>query len=154
MPFGDENAGKTRSQSNKNKGEKRKKGTSNEQQPQSNNVLWKKKSIFFRLPYWKDNLLWHNLNVMHIKKNMMGNILGMILDMKGKTKDNLEARRDLQEMGLRRTLHPYMSENGTIYMPATCYTMFKEDKTRFLKVLQDVSVTPEKFIRITWNCLV
>ena len=51
MPFGDENAGKTRSESNKNKGEKRKKGTSNEQQPESNNVLWKKKSIFFRLPY-------------------------------------------------------------------------------------------------------
>ena len=51
MPFGDENVGKTRSQSNKNKGEKRKKDTSNEQQPESNNVLWKKKSIFFRLSY-------------------------------------------------------------------------------------------------------
>jgi hypothetical protein len=34
------------------------------------NVGWKKKSIFFTLPYWKDNLLQHNLNVMHIEKKM------------------------------------------------------------------------------------
>ena len=107
----DENAGKTRSQSKKNKREKRKKGTSNEQQPESNNVPWKKKSIFFRLSYWKDNLLRHNLDVMHIEKNVMDNIFGTILDMKGKTKDNLEAHRDLQEMGIRRTLHPYTVEN-------------------------------------------
>jgi hypothetical protein len=77
---------------------------------------------------------------MHIKKNIMDNILGTILDMEGKTKDNFEARRDLQEMGLRRTLHPYTTENGTIYMLTACYTMSKEDKTRFLKVLLDVRV--------------
>ena len=70
----------------------------------------------------------------------MDNILGTILDMKEKIKDNLEARRNLQEMGLRRTFHPYMSKNGTIYMPVACYTMSKEDKTRFLKVLEDVRV--------------
>jgi hypothetical protein len=29
-------------------------------------VFWKKNSIFFALPYWKDNLLRHNLDVMHI----------------------------------------------------------------------------------------
>jgi len=32
--------------------------------------VWKKKSIFFRLPYWKDNLLRHNFDVMHIEKKM------------------------------------------------------------------------------------
>jgi hypothetical protein len=52
-------------------------------------VLWKNKSIFFRLPYWKDNLLRHNLDVMHIEKNVMDNILGTLLDIKGKSKDNL-----------------------------------------------------------------
>ncbi|XP_058211658.1 uncharacterized protein LOC131323837 [Rhododendron vialii] len=31
---------------------------------------WKKPSIFFELPYWKDNLLRHNLDVMHIEKNV------------------------------------------------------------------------------------
>jgi hypothetical protein len=58
-------------------------------------VLWKKKSIFFRLPYWKDNLLRHNLDVMHIEKNVMDNILRTLLDMKDKSKDNLQARQDL-----------------------------------------------------------
>ncbi|XP_039115814.1 uncharacterized protein LOC120251341 [Dioscorea cayenensis subsp. rotundata] len=31
--------------------------------------LWKKRSIFFDLPYWQHNLLRHNLDVMHIEKN-------------------------------------------------------------------------------------
>jgi hypothetical protein len=58
--------------------------------------MWKKKSIFFfRFPYWKDNLLRHNFDVMHIEKNVMNNILGTILDIKGKTKDNLAARLGL-----------------------------------------------------------
>ncbi|MCH86656.1 hypothetical protein A2U01_0007515, partial [Trifolium medium] len=30
---------------------------------------WKKKSIFFTLPYWQYNVLRHNLDVMHIEKN-------------------------------------------------------------------------------------
>nr|XP_043608898.1 uncharacterized protein LOC122580743 [Erigeron canadensis] len=36
---------------------------------------WKKRSIFFELPYWKDNLLRHNLDVMHIEKNVCDNII-------------------------------------------------------------------------------
>ena len=31
---------------------------------------WKKKSIFFELLYWEHNLLRHNLDVMHIEKNI------------------------------------------------------------------------------------
>ena len=30
--------------------------------------LWKKKSIFFMLPYREHNLLCHNLDVMHFEK--------------------------------------------------------------------------------------
>jgi hypothetical protein len=83
IAFGDENTGKK-------KWKKRKTGVAS-----SNDVVWKKKSIFLRLPYWKDNLLPHNLDVMHIEKNVMDNILGTILDIKGKTKDNLATRLDL-----------------------------------------------------------
>lgn len=49
-------------------------------------MVCKKKSIFFALPYWKDNLLQHNLDVMHIEKNVTDNILGTLLDMKEKNK--------------------------------------------------------------------
>ncbi|KAI0492078.1 hypothetical protein KFK09_026343 [Dendrobium nobile] len=37
----------------------------------SEHHIWKKKSIFFELPYWEYNLLPHNLDVMHIEKNKM-----------------------------------------------------------------------------------
>jgi hypothetical protein len=72
---------------------------------------------------------------MHILKNVMDNILGTILDIKGKTKDNLEAHKDLYEMGLRHTLHPFTAKNEKIYMPAACHTISNEDKISFLKVL-------------------
>jgi hypothetical protein len=110
----------------------------------TNEKLWKKKSIFFRLPYWKDNLLRHNLDVMHIKKNVMNNFLGTLLDIKRKTKDNLEARKNLQEMSLRPTLHPLRKENGKTYMLPTCHTIALKDKINFLKVLQDVRV-PDRY---------
>jgi hypothetical protein len=45
---------------------------------------WIKRSIFWELPYWKTNLLRHNLDVMHIEKNMFG-----------KTKYNIKARMDI-----------------------------------------------------------
>jgi hypothetical protein len=92
------------------------------------------------LPYWKDNLLRHNLDVMHIKKNMMDNILGTIVDIKEKYKDNLQACQDLQEMGLRPKLHLYIGDDGRMYLPPAPHTMSTEDKNAFLQVLQDVRV--------------
>jgi hypothetical protein len=56
---------------------------------------WVKRSIFWELSYWKTNLLRHNLDVMHIKKNMFENIFNTVMDVKGKTKDNIKARLDI-----------------------------------------------------------
>ncbi|CAL2228069.1 unnamed protein product [Prunus armeniaca] len=43
---------------------------------------WKKKeAYFFYLPYWKDLLIRHNLDVMHIEKNVTENVLGTLLGM-------------------------------------------------------------------------
>jgi hypothetical protein len=67
---------------------------------------WKKKSIFFELPYWAENTLRHNFDVMHIEKNICDNIIGTLLDIPGKTKDHVNARYDLQLMGIREELHP------------------------------------------------
>ena len=117
MVFGDESAGKARTDTEQ-KEKRQKKSTHTKQQGQTDNVLWKKKCIFFRLPYWKDNLLRHNLDTMHIEKNVMDNIFHTIMDINGKTKDNLKARQDLQEMGLKPTLHPWMAEDGETYIHA------------------------------------
>jgi len=56
---------------------------------------WTKRSIFWDLPYWKDNLLRHNLDVMHIEKTFFDNIFNTVMNVSGKTKDNEKARMDL-----------------------------------------------------------
>lgn len=40
-------------------------------------------------------ILRHNLDVMHIEKNVCATILGTLLSIKGKTKDNLNSHLDL-----------------------------------------------------------
>ncbi|XP_071724291.1 uncharacterized protein [Rutidosis leptorrhynchoides] len=102
--------------------------------------LWKKRSIFFDLPYWQYNLLRHNLDVMHIEKNVCDNLFGTLLNLDGKTKDNEKARKDLMEMGIRCDLHLVECRNTKPYLPPACYTMSKTEKSMFLQVLKDLKV--------------
>ncbi|XP_057761056.1 uncharacterized protein LOC130981482 [Arachis stenosperma] len=67
---------------------------------------WKKRSVFFDLPYWENNELRHNLDVMHIEKNVCDNIVFTMLNESGKSKDHLKARKDLQLMGIRQDMWP------------------------------------------------
>ncbi|WMV09922.1 hypothetical protein MTR67_003307 [Solanum verrucosum] len=55
---------------------------------------WTKQSIFWELPYWKDNLLRHNLDVMHIEKNYFGNLFNTVMDVKVKPKANFSFTLD------------------------------------------------------------
>ena len=71
-----------------------------------------KKVNFFELAYWQHNLLRHNLDVMHIEKNIVDSILGTLLDISGKTKDHAKARYDLKDMGIRKNLHPQDTEDS------------------------------------------
>nr|GEX02948.1 hypothetical protein [Tanacetum cinerariifolium] len=106
----------------------------------SENLLWKKKSVFFDLEYWEHNLLRHNLDVMHIEKNVSDNIIGTLLGLDGKTKDNKNTRKDLEEMGIRHDLHLINLPNGKLYLPSTCYTMSLVEKSNFLQLLKDLKV--------------
>jgi hypothetical protein len=53
--------------------------------------MWKKKSIFWELPYWKDLKVRNSIDVMHLIKNLCVNLLGF-MGVYGKPKDSLEAR--------------------------------------------------------------
>ncbi|GKE19181.1 transposon, En/Spm-like protein [Tanacetum coccineum] len=75
----------------------------NEHERQDN---WKKKSIFFELVYWDFLPIRHNLDVMHIEKNVCDNVLFTLLGIAGKRKDHLNARLDLKELNIRPSLHP------------------------------------------------
>jgi hypothetical protein len=52
----------------------------------------KRKSIFYELPYWKDLLISHLLDPMHIFKNVLDSIFRHI---SSKDKDTLSSRRDI-----------------------------------------------------------
>ena len=54
---------------------------------------------------WKDPLLPHNLDVMHIEKNIYENILWTLLKVEGKTKDTMNARLDLHDVKIRPQYH-------------------------------------------------
>jgi hypothetical protein len=58
-------------------------------------ATFKKRSVFFQLPYWKTLLIRNNLDIMHIEKNVFDNIVNTVLDVDKRSKDNLNARKDL-----------------------------------------------------------
>ena len=76
---------------------------------------WRKKRIFWELPYWKDLLLRHNLDVLHIEKNFFDNIINTLLNVPGKTKDNKNSRLDLHALCSRSELH--IKDDGKIPVP-------------------------------------
>ena len=76
---------------------------------------WHKQSIFWELPYWKHLLLRHNLDVMHIEKNFFDNIINTLLNVQGKTKENIKSRLDLADICNRKDLH--MTSDGKAPVP-------------------------------------
>jgi hypothetical protein len=43
---------------------------------------------------------------MHVQKNVFERIIGTLLDIKGKTKEWLNSRMDLVNLGIKKELHP------------------------------------------------
>ncbi|XP_024009936.1 uncharacterized protein LOC112085141 [Eutrema salsugineum] len=60
---------------------------------------------FGNLAGCKDLPVRHNLDVMHVERNVAASIVSTLLHC-GKSKDGLQARKDLQDLGIRKDLHP------------------------------------------------
>jgi hypothetical protein len=73
----------------------------------------KKRSIFWNLPYWKDLMVRHAIDVMHVQEHVCKALVGTLLDIPGKIKDTLNAWMDLEEIKLRKDLHHETLENGS-----------------------------------------
>ncbi len=71
-------------------------------------------------------LLRHNLDVMHVEKNISDSILGTLLDIEEKTNDGLNARLNLQVTGIRKDLHPLPRSNKYI-LSYPFYTITKDE---------------------------
>lgn len=104
-------------------------------------TIWKKRSIFWDLPYWKELDVRHCLDVMHVEKNVCDNLVGILLNIPGKTTDGARARHDMAHMGIRPELH-VIEEDGRkgSYIPPACYTLSKKEKEDFCKCLHGIKV--------------
>ncbi|XP_019164337.1 PREDICTED: uncharacterized protein LOC109160505 [Ipomoea nil] len=76
---------------------------------------------------------------MHVEKNVCDSIIGTLLNIQGKTKDGVKARKDMIEMGIRDKLAPQESGKRT-YLPPACHTLSKKEKTSFCAYLNGVKV--------------
>ncbi|CAN6704834.1 unnamed protein product [Malus baccata var. baccata] len=98
---------------------------------------WTHKSMLFELPYWSKLKVRHNLDVMHIEKNVFDTLVGTILDIEGKTKDTIEARLDLERMGIRSSLW-MQSVGGTLKKGHPFFTVKPNGKKEFFNFISSV----------------
>ncbi|GLT26643.1 hypothetical protein SLA2020_016950 [Shorea laevis] len=89
---------------------------------------WRKKSIFSELSYWKTFMIRHNLHVMHIARNVFVSVFGTLMDFKGKTKDTIDTRFDLELMGIRHELYAKWVNGNTFRCKPTCHTLSAKEK--------------------------
>jgi len=101
------------------------------------NHIWVKRSIFWGLPYWKTNLLRHNLDIMHIEKNMFENIFNTVMNVKRKTKDNIKARLDLVVFCNRKNME-LVCDGSRVVKPRASFVLEKNAQLLVYKWLKSL----------------
>ncbi|GKA92067.1 hypothetical protein Tco_0813992, partial [Tanacetum coccineum] len=104
---------------------------------------WTKRSIFYELEYWSFLTLRHNLDIMHIEKNVLEAILNTLLK-NDKSKNTAKARQDLQRLGIRRPLWLTKNHKGKIVKPQATYSFTLEDRKKFCQFIKGVKL-PDGF---------
>ena len=76
---------------------------------------------------------------MHIEKHICDNIIGTVLNIVGKIKDNSKTHFDLQEIEIRSELH-LVRQGDKFFMPLACYSLFDKKEEEFLWIVQNHKV--------------
>ncbi|KAK4406487.1 hypothetical protein Sango_0655200 [Sesamum angolense] len=82
----------------------------------------------FGISHTGQHFLSDNLDVMYIEENVFDNIFNMVMDIKEKTKDNMNAHRNLKIIHNRPELE--LDERRPTVMPKAVHTLAKEQKRR------------------------
>jgi hypothetical protein len=77
---------------------------------------------------------------MHVKKGVFESTINLLLDIPGKTKDGLNARKNLQVLGIWEELHPQQRSNRKVYLPPASYTLTNEEERAICKCLHGIRV--------------
>ena len=72
-----------------------------------------------------------------MEKDVCDSIIGTLLNIKGKTKDGINARKDLVEMGVRLELQPQPHGKRT-YLPPACHTLSKFERSVSVGVCEEL----------------
>ena len=93
----------------------------------------------WNLEYWPTLKLKHNLDIMHIEKNICDNLLGTILKLEGKNKDTLNARGDIKVLGVLEHLHlkPDVKEDEYV-CPDAPYALSRQLTHTFCPFLREL----------------
>ena len=88
---------------------------------------------------------------MHTEKNWLDSLMGTFLNIVGKTKDTDKARLELEDMGIRHSLHLRVN-NGKIEKPPACYTLSKTNRHEFCEFLKSVKY-PDGYAANIFRCV-
>jgi len=98
---------------------------------------WTHKMGLWRLPYMKDILLPHNIDVMHTEKNLGEAVFGSIMDIRDKSKDNVKARLDQEQLCNRPKMNiPPPKDGKTWRKPKAPYCLSRDQRREVLKWFQ------------------
>jgi hypothetical protein len=99
--------------------------------------IWSWMVSLWKFPYWHKLKVRHNLDVMHIEKNICESLMTTILNIPRKTKDTIKARLDLKDLGIKKELQ-FRETGDSCKMPHAQYTLSKEQKKAFCDFLREV----------------
>jgi hypothetical protein len=87
--------------------------------------IWSRMVSLWKLPYWHKLKVRHNLDVMHIEKNICESLMATIVNIPRKTNDTIKARLDLKDLGIKKELQ-FRESGDSCQMPHAQYTLSKE----------------------------
>ena len=76
---------------------------------------------------------------MHLKKNVFGNVIGLLLESSSKTKDTYKSRQDLVAMKIRK-YHPVEKGDGRYELPPASYNLTRDEKKAMCESLRGIRV--------------
>jgi hypothetical protein len=121
---------------------KRKRGEKNKAAVESLMGVWKRRSMFWDLPYWKILDTPHCLDAMNITQNVCESLLGTLFNMPDRKKDGLKARNDMIALNIRKELHlPPAEEINKGKSPSltpSCFTLSPNELDKMFKCLLGV----------------
>ena len=81
---------------------------------------------------------------MHLKKNVFGNTIVLLLEISAKIKDTYKSRQDLVAMKIRKDLHTVDKGNGRYELPPASYNLTRDEKKAMCEILRGIRV-PSRF---------